>query len=129
MTDYKSNYFSELEFSEDYHLIYVPETILPIEKEGYSMLKPQIDYTQPSDRRILFALGLISTLLLFSGIQLQRAFNTSPHKLSITGFPKISILNQKQLTTKTPTKEYKQQHRDHQIELLSIRNAIAHLKF
>lgn len=129
MTDYKSNYLSELEFSEDYHLIYVPETILPIEKEGYSMLKSQNDYTQPSDSRILFALGLISTLLLFSGIQLQRAFNTSPHKLRITGFPKISILKQKQLTTATPTKEYNHQHRDQQIELLSIKNAIAHLKF
>ena len=129
MIDHKSNYLSELDFAEDYYLIYVPETIFPIEKEGYSTLKTRTDYTQPDDRGILFALGLIASMLLFSGIQLQLAFNASPYKLRFTSPPKTSILNQKQLTTAMPREKLNHQDSNRHIEKLLMINAVAHIKF
>ncbi|MBE9043190.1 hypothetical protein IQ255_01990 [Pleurocapsales cyanobacterium LEGE 10410] len=126
----ESDFFAELKFAQYYQLNSIPETILLMEAEHSMTSAKTTVESKASERAVIFGLGMISTLLLLSGIQLQRSVNIIPDTIETTqtsrksnstpniSFRKFSQQNHQKLGLSKRT-----------IETFAIKNSISQGKF
>lgn len=120
--NHESDRLNELKFPQYYQLNSIPETVLLTEAE-HSMLSEKVsNESKTSERAVIFGLGIISTLLFLSGIQLQRSVNIVPS--SIKHSPSVRRFNQ---VSNTPPRLSQQQN--HKLETLVHKNSISQGKF
>ena len=70
--------FAERKFFQYYQLNSIPETMLLSEIEDSVTSAKATAKPKNSERNVIFGLGIISILLLISGLQLQRSVNRIP---------------------------------------------------
>jgi hypothetical protein len=135
----KNDLFAELDFAQYYQLNNVPETALLMEAEFFAQSgRSTIDAPDPTslEKRIIFALGFISTLLLSSGILLHRSLNITPAKSEINSSKKVFTFDTDTFSSATSVRELNKSSKrqlidssPNAIEFLAHKNAIAHGKF
>lgn len=136
MIDRKSNFFSQLEFTEYHRLNSVPETMSLIEAECFDIPADETTSTRTSEKGIIFALGFTATLVVLSGVQLHRSVEAPPANWEISKSQKLSTFDPKKYLIPIPARKLNRAQslqktdfsRD-EIEILKIKNAIAHGKF
>lgn len=120
--NHESDRLNELKFTQYYQLNSIPETMLLTEAE-HSMLSDKVsNESKNSERAVIFGLGIISTLLFLSGIQLQRSVNIVPSRIEHS--PSVRRFNQ---VTNTSWKLNQQQN--HKLKTFAHKNSISQGKF
>lgn len=126
--NHESDRLNELKFSQYYQLNSVPETMLLTEAEHSIISNKASNQSKTSERAVIFGLGIISTLLFLSGIQLQRSVNIAPSRInSPTDRRTKKVLN-------TSPTEFGQQHQrlsvaDRKLKTFAHKNSISQEKF
>ena len=116
----KSRYYTEY-----YQFNSIPETMLLIEAECLETPADTTDNPQSSIKGIMFALGIITTLIIGGTWQLYHSLKATPVNSQVTQSKKLSQTNssrrqQNQLAISKTTNE---------IEILIQKNAIANGRF
>lgn len=110
MRDNKSDFLSKIEFDKYYRLDSIPETSFLAERECFKISADTTDNTRSSEKGIMiFALGSIAAVSLFSMIQLCRSLNITPAKFEITSLQKTYTSNKKTFATAIPVREFNKQ--------------------
>ena len=132
----KTDFFAELDFAQYYQLNTVPEALL-MEAEFFAQTgRSTIDVRDTTiEKRMIFALGFIATLLFSSGILLHRSVNVTPAKSEINSSRKVFTFDTNIFSRSTSVRELNKSSKRqpissiNKIELLAHQNAIAHGKF
>ena len=132
----KTDFFAELDFAQYYQLNTVPEALL-MEAEFFAQTgRSTIDVRDTTiEKRMIFALGFIATLLFSSGILLHRSVNVTPAKSEINSSQKVFTFDTNTFSRATSVRELNKSSKRqpissiNKIELLAHQNAIAHGKF
>ena len=128
----KNDLFAELNFTQYYQLNTVPATALLMEAEFFAQTNKstiETHNTTTLEKKIIFALGFITTLLLSSGILLHRCLNVTPAKSEIIGSQKVFTFDTNTLSSTTSVRGLKKSSELNNIEFLAHKNTIAHGKF
>lgn len=114
---------NELKFTQYYQLNSVPETMLLTEAEHSILSDKASNESKTSERAVIFGLGIISTILFLSGIQLQRSVNIVPsrieHSPSVHRFNQVLNISSKELS----------HQQNHKLKTLAHKNLISQGKF
>ena len=133
----KTDFFAELEFARYYQLNSVPRALL-MEAEFFAQTGRStivVRDTTSLEKRMIFALGFIATLLFSSGILLHRSVNVTPAKSEINSSRKVFTFDTNTFSRATSVRELNKSSKRqpissiNKIELLAHQNAIAHGKF
>jgi hypothetical protein len=121
--NHETDRLNELKFTQYYQLNSVPETMLLTEAE-HSILSDKINHeSKTAERAVILGLGIISTLLFLSGIQLQRSVNIVPSRIenspTVRKFKKVLNTSPKGLS----------QQQNHKLESLAHKNSISQGRF
>lgn len=127
MDNDRSDIFPKLEFAHHYQLNSSSETVVSQEREHSHSSTSTIAPIHISEKGIMVALGFITTLLFFSGMQLYRCVH--PAKVKTTKSQRVFTLNTKNLTTETFAKKLDRQQNYKVTEIWGIQNEVSYGKF
>ena len=121
--NHESDRLNELKFTQYYQLNSIPETMLLTEAEHSITSNKASNESKTSERAVIFGLGMISTLLFLSGIQLQRSVNIVPSRIQHS--PSVRRYNQ--VLNTSPKKLNRQQN--YKLKTFAHKNSISQGKF
>ena len=133
----RSDLFSNLELTHYDRLHTTFETALTKENQNFDATINTAANSHASEKGIMFALGFIATLLLFSGLQLYRCVNLNPiqPKAIMRSRPLKIVPNRaitfkdRNSTTEVPANKFNRFDPSHKVKTLGIQNTISQGKF
>ena len=129
MSREQSNLFPNLQFGHYYQLNSTSEAVRVVDQErSNSPINATAKKSGTSDRGIIFALGFIAMLLVFSGMQLYRSFNANPVKAKVVK-SKASRFSSEEIDVQIPGAGFSQKINNQKLEIFAIKNAISRGKF